>query len=176
MVQTLPLNVEFGGITKANIQQLKLINVSTLPVRYSDKFYRDLVELGNESYMKFAIWNGFTIGAVCARSEYDEVKKESKLYIMTLNVLPAYRRRGVASSLLLLILKEAIKDGMKTVYLNVQTSNDEAIQFYARHDFANVAMLPNYYKRIEPADCYVLELNVEDYQTKQEKLLNENSK
>lgn len=91
-----PLKVQLGNVTPANILQLKSINISTLPVRYTDKFYKDLIANGPHENLKFAFWNGFAIGAVCARIEvHDTVPDANKLYIMTINVLGPYRRRGI---------------------------------------------------------------------------------
>ena len=42
------------------------------------------------------------------------------------------------------------------IYLHVQTSNEDAINFYAKHAFVTKDIIRNYYKRIEPPDCYVL--------------------
>ena len=92
------LDVQIVDINKNNIEQLRVVNSSTLPVRYSDKFYKDLVEKGFAEYLKFATWNGFTVAAVCARIEPHETIPDSfKLYIMTINVLAAYRRRGIGT-------------------------------------------------------------------------------
>jgi ribosomal protein S18 acetylase RimI-like enzyme len=88
--------LEIGNITPANHQQLKLINTSTLPVRYSDKFYSDLAAACPSPLMQFAFWNGFAVAAVCARLEsHDVVQGKKRLYIMTINVLAAYRRQGI---------------------------------------------------------------------------------
>ena len=134
-------------------------------VRYSPKFYKDLVGEGtatnyiyNEKFIRFGHYNGFAIGAVCARLEPDEVNEgKFKLYIMTINVLAAYRRRGVASTLLKHILEEASKDETITeVFLHVQTSNEEAKQFYVSHGFDEVSIVENYYVRVEPASAFLL--------------------
>ena len=107
--------------------------------------------------MKFAYWNGFTVGGVCARIEPNEADGTQKLYIMTINVLPAYRRRGIATKLLEHLLSEAAKDEtIKEVYLHVQTSNTDARDFYLKHNFIQSGTLEGYYKRIEPADAFVL--------------------
>ena len=60
---------ELGEVNAANILQLKVLNTATLPVRYSDKFYRDLLDNYTNKYMKFAFWNGFVVGGICARVE-----------------------------------------------------------------------------------------------------------
>ena len=38
----------------------------------------------------------------------------------------------------------------------VQTSNTEALNFYARFGFTIKDTIKNYYKRIDPPDCHVL--------------------
>ncbi len=89
-------DVQLGEVTPANIQQLKVINISTLPVRYSDKFYNDLTKIYSNEYLQLAYCNGFAIGGICARVEDHPSKAGGKrLYIMTINVLAAYRRKGI---------------------------------------------------------------------------------
>lgn len=98
MSSSQPLAVQICDINAANLKQLNVLNVSTLPVRYTDKFYKDLLTNGFAEYLKFASWNGFAVAAVCARIErHDTVPDSFKLYIMTINVLAAYRRRGIGS-------------------------------------------------------------------------------
>jgi ribosomal protein S18 acetylase RimI-like enzyme len=43
------------------------------------------------------------------------------------------------------------------VYLHVQTSNEDAVAFYKKFDFEVVGTIENYYKRIEPPHCYILQ-------------------
>lgn len=102
MTKTNPLNVQLCDINQANIEQLRLININTLPVRYTDKFYKDLLAKGYPEYLKFASWNGFSVAAVCARIEpHETIEGSFSLYIMTINVLAAYRRRGIGKLLYL---------------------------------------------------------------------------
>jgi hypothetical protein len=42
------------------------------------------------------------------------------------------------------------------VYLHVQTNNDAAVAFYRKYDFVITDKIQNYYKHIEPPDCFVL--------------------
>jgi N-alpha-acetyltransferase 50 len=81
-----------------------------------------------------------------------------KLYIMTLGVLPAYRERGIGGQLLRYILKAALESpdaaGVREVYLHVQVGNDDALSFYIHHGFNVKGRLWNYYRKIQPADCF----------------------
>ena len=80
------------------------------------------------------------------------------MYIMTINVLAAYRRRGVATTLLQYILQEARADErIQRLTLHVQTNNDEAKAFYLHHGFEEVRVVENYYTRVEPASAFLLQ-------------------
>ena len=48
-----PLDIELGNVTEHNLQQLKTLNMVSLPVRYSDKFYRDLLANSPAEFLKF---------------------------------------------------------------------------------------------------------------------------
>ena len=176
------MQIQLGEITPANVQQLRILNSSTLPVRYSDKFYKDIVSTYSQDYMKFAFCNGFVVGAVCARLEdfpSDELPNRKRLYIMTINVLSAYRRRGIgkdctifkvitltfsltisflpAKQLLSFILDKAkANEDISEIYLHVQISNDEAKNFYINSGFQQVDIIQDYYKNIDPPHCFLL--------------------
>ena len=42
------------------------------------------------------------------------------------------------------------------IYLHVQTSNAEALQFYQKHGFQIAGTIEKYYNRIEPTSAHVL--------------------
>lgn len=48
------------------------------------------------------------------------------------------------------------------VYLHVQTSNEEAKQFYLANGFKETQIIKDYYKRIEPADCFLLKKSLKE--------------
>ena len=95
------LDVQMGDVNAQNLGQLRILNEHTFPVRYADKFYDEIPTLP-EGLAKFAYCGGFAVGNCCARLEAfrDGAEKKKKLYIMTIGVLHAYRRRGIGRKLL----------------------------------------------------------------------------
>ena len=171
------LDIEFGQITIDNVEQLRKVNLSCFPVQYQETYYKDVVERKNEGLCKFAYWNGFVVGAACARVETYKLEETAagggetetkpierqRLYIMTLGVLAAYRGRSIGTQLIQSILDyyEENKDGelinVDEISLHVQISNDDAMNFYkTRFGFEQGEMVENYYKRIDPPHCYLL--------------------
>ncbi|SPO22644.1 related to N-alpha-acetyltransferase 50 [Ustilago trichophora] len=53
-------------------------------------------------------------------------------------------------------LKKSVK--VESIYLHVQTSNDEARTFYEKFGFKVAETIDNYYRRIQPASAWVLQL------------------
>lgn len=77
---------------------------------------------------------------------------------MTLGVLAPYRRLGLGSIMIKHVLEQCKADSsLVKIYLHVQTSNEDALQFYAKYGFEQKGVVPNYYKNIQPADAILLE-------------------
>ena len=138
-----------------NLKQLKLLNAAIFPIRYQDKFYKDCMACGEVTQL--AYHNDVLVGAIACRLEMKIGGDGARLYIMTLGVLAPYRELGIGTHLLEHALGEAMGDpNIEDAYLHVQTNNDGAIRFYGRHGFEVTEKICNYYKRIDPPDCYVL--------------------
>ncbi|KAK9765354.1 N-acetyltransferase 5 [Basidiobolus ranarum] len=150
--------VGLGEVTVNNLGQLRRLNSILFPVHYSEKFYKDVLEVGE--FAKLGYYNDACVGAVCCRKENIEDGKV-KIYIMTLGVLAPYRKLGLGSALLKHILNQCEQDSkISELYLHVQISNDEAIAFYKKYGFEVTGTLENYYKNISPADAYILSKKV----------------
>lgn len=177
------IEVDFGGITNDNCQQLKLINTTCFPITYGPGFYKDVVKANNSDLNKFAYHNGYIIGAICCRVQdvkvtsgkttttttangADEEGKDTTkkvLYIMTLAVLPAYRGRGVGRKLLQSVLEHVKdadlkeKEGIQEVMLHVQVSNEDGVKFYTdKMGFEKGERVDDYYTRIDPPHAFIL--------------------
>ncbi|KAJ2914378.1 hypothetical protein MD484_g6029, partial [Candolleomyces efflorescens] len=76
-----------------------------------------------------------------------------------MGVLAPYRSRGLGSKALELVLAAASSHRPKIdkIYLHVQVSNGDAKKFYERHGFVHTSTHKDYYKKITPADAWVLE-------------------
>lgn len=76
--------------------------------------------------------------------------------IFNANYSHVYCYFSIASGLLEYILKKATEDKeIKEVYLHVQVNNEAAKSFYLRHGFDEIEVIKDYYRKIDPADCYL---------------------
>ncbi|OWA53874.1 putative N-acetyltransferase san [Hypsibius exemplaris] len=111
---------------------------------------------------KLAYYNDLAVGAVCCRQETPAPPgtlpvEGRRLYIMTLGCLAPYRRHKIGTLLLDHVLAICQKDGYTAVVLHVQVNNEAALAFYKAHGFEIIDRTEQYYKRIEPADAFLLE-------------------
>lgn len=147
--------IELGDITPHNIKQLKILNSVVFPVSYNDKFYKDVLEVGELA--KLAYYNDIVVGAVCCRID-TTTEGARRMYIMTLGCLGPYRRLGIGTVMLKHVLNFCENDGnIDNLYLHVQVNNESAIEFYKHFGFEIIETKEHYYKRIEPAEAHVLQ-------------------
>ncbi|XP_055354199.1 N-alpha-acetyltransferase 50-like [Paramacrobiotus metropolitanus] len=178
------VRAELGTITKHNLKMVKRLNQVIFPVSYNDQFYNDLLKAGDLA--KIAFFNDLAVGAVCCRVDISPPPNTTaapdaaaapngtssssqnppqpvvlapgrRLYIMTLGCLAPYRRQKIGTLLLQHVLAVCAREGFSSVTLHVQINNDAALQFYKKFGFEVVGISEHYYKRIEPADAYLLE-------------------
>ena len=72
-------------------------------------------------------------------------------HVLTLDVHPRYRRRGLGEALLREVLSRLADDGAKEARLEVDVTNSAAIAFYERLGFRTLRRLENYYAAGRPA-------------------------
>lgn len=93
----------------------------------------------DRSIARVAVVDGTVAGYICAESVMDEG------HILNLGVHTAYRRRGIAASLVKHVIEELKSRGCRFLYLEVRASNSAARRLYAGFGFAIVGIRKNYY-------------------------------
>eukprot|EP01101_Sappina_pedata_P005183 TRINITY_DN2326_c0_g1_i2.p1 TRINITY_DN2326_c0_g1~~TRINITY_DN2326_c0_g1_i2.p1 ORF type:complete len:171 (-),score=77.07 TRINITY_DN2326_c0_g1_i2:105-617(-) len=152
------IEIEFAEINERNIGLLRVLNKATFPVNYNDKFYSDLL-IQQEYLAKLVYFNDVCIGAVCCRLECNAETKLVRLYIMTLGVLAPYRGFGVGNKMIKYVMDNIVPKHkeLHSIYLHVHTINEVALSLYQKHGFTKSDVIHNYYKDINPPDCYIVE-------------------
>ena len=67
------------------------------------------------------------------------------LEILTLAVLPDYRRQGIAASFLSALQEYALSHHKQHIFLEVKKTNQPAICLYQKHGFIQSGIRPDYY-------------------------------
>ncbi|PFH53796.1 hypothetical protein AMATHDRAFT_136752 [Amanita thiersii Skay4041] len=153
-----PPRVSFASLTPNNLGTVRKLNSVLFPIRYSEKFYRDVLQPEVEDFCKLIYYNDIPVGTVCCRLEIKD--DQTNMYLMTMGILAPYRSRGLGSRCLESVISAAaarLKPKIHKVYLHVQISNDAAKRFYERHDFKEVEIRKGYYNKIQPSDAWILE-------------------
>ena len=66
-------------------------------------------------------------------------------HVITIDVLPEFRRSGVGSLLLKAAEERLAGDGCSTLLLETAVNNESALRFYHKHSFEILKTLPRYY-------------------------------
>lgn len=90
--------MKFGEVNVKNYEQLRIINYMTLPVVYSEQFYEYLLQM--RRYSRLAYVKDVLVGAISCKEDIDKDTDEHVCYIMTITVLPPYKRYGIGSQML----------------------------------------------------------------------------
>lgn len=97
-------------------------------------------ELNNNSRLYFGYFkNNVLVGFVGANVTLDSSD------IMKIGVNPNFRNQGIATKLFDGLKKELIKQNVKKIMLEVREKNSNAISFYAKLGFNQIATRKNYY-------------------------------
>ncbi|TCD71254.1 hypothetical protein EIP91_011732 [Steccherinum ochraceum] len=154
--------ISFASLTPNNLGTVRKLNSVLFPIKYSEKFYQDILLPETEDFCKLVYYNDIPVGTICCRLETTD--GITKLYLMTMGVLAPYRSRGLGSQSLKQVITAAathLAPKIDSIYLHVQISNGAAKTFYERHGFKELAVHENYYKKLVPHDAWILERKIE---------------
>jgi len=71
--------------------------------------------------------------------------QQARGYIITIDVLEKFRRRGVGTALLLEVERRLAAHGVKEIGLETATDNESAIAFWQRHGYRTRGVWKGYY-------------------------------
>jgi len=78
--------------------------------------------------------------------------------IVTIDVLPAHRKRGIGRKLMELAENSLSEAGVKTIKLQSAVNNSVAISFYKKLDYTQKGLLKNYYGNSGDAFLFAKEI------------------
>ena len=139
-----------------DLSRVMSINEECLPENYSTFFYRDLYQRFPKTFI-VAEADGDIQGYIMCRierglSKFKTFRTARHAHVVSIAVREPYRRRGIASEILL----KAMENGVETYnvtecFLEVRVSNEPAIALYEKLGFTSVNRKLGYYMDGEDA-------------------------
>lgn len=135
------------------------INRTCLPENYSYGFFLRLLRDYPATFLVGEI-EGRLVGYVMCRiertmSRIEKLRVRKAGHIISVAILPEYRRRGLALGMMIRVL-EALKNtyNCSETYLEVRVSNEEAAKLYEKLGYLIVSRERSYY--IDGEDAYIM--------------------
>jgi ribosomal-protein-alanine N-acetyltransferase len=125
-------------MAETHIQDVAEIERQCFHAPWSAQALRE--ELGNQHIFLVAEENGQAIGYVGCQVVLDEG------YITNVAVLPAARRRGIASALLDALAWQGQALGLTFITLEVRAANHAALAVYQKQGYVQVGIRPGFYR------------------------------
>ncbi len=134
------------------------INRTCLPENYNSYFFLEVHQNCPEAFL-LATSGSRVVGYMMCRiehgfSEMSRLKMVKKAHLVSLAVVPEYRRMGVARALMSEAIDAVTKCGAKEFYLEVRVTNDPGIELYKKLGFGIYRRISYYYH--DSADAYVM--------------------
>lgn len=153
-------------LRKFNINDLKritYINRTCLPENYSDFFFIDLHRKFPETFI-VAEENGEVVGYIMCRietglSSFVLRGLIKKGHIVSVAVIPQYRRRGIGEALVAKATENMRLYKAKQCFLEVRVTNTPAINLYRKLGFQVSRTMQGYYA--DGTDAHVMSLELD---------------
>ena len=144
--------------TPADLEAVMSINRVCLPENYAPYFFMDTFSTLPETFI-IAESQGRVAGYIMCRIEhgFSDLKKlrfAKKGHIISVAVMPDYRKQGIAYSLVEQALSALTALHTDECYLEVRVSNDPAIKLYNKMGFDTTRTIPRYY--FDGSDAFVM--------------------
>ncbi len=146
----------------SDLEDIVHINRKCLPENYPVAYFIELIKSWNES-SAIAEFDGKIVGYNIIRLEKSSItpwrpRVKSNGHVISIAVLPEYRRLGIGKKLMIYILDILNNIGdIKKITLEVRESNIGAIKLYENLDFIRAKVISHYYSDGESAILMELE-------------------
>ena len=139
-----------------DLQKITQINRTTLPENYPDSFFLLVYSSFPEGFLVIEDKTNHIIGYTMNRietglSNFSRLRRAKKGHIISIAILPVYRRMGYGKKLMEISLNEMIKLGASECFLEVRESNESAVKMYLNRGFEKIKILRRYYSDHENA-------------------------
>lgn len=104
-----------------------------------------IYDIENNSFTNYYIYKEDE--KIVAYINYQIMYERSEL--ININVIEDYRRRGIASKLILFMLDDLKENNVKDITLEVRIDNYNAINLYKKFGFIDVSVRKGYYQGID---------------------------
>jgi ribosomal-protein-alanine N-acetyltransferase len=151
-------NYALRRFTPADLDSVININRVCLPENYAAYFFIDTFNSHPETFI-VSEFQGRVVGYIMCRQEhgFSDLKKlrfAKKGHIVSVAVMPDFRRMGMGYSLVTEALSALNLLGVDECYLEVRINNDPAINLYKKMGFEITRTIPHYY--YDTSDAYVM--------------------
>lgn len=143
-----------------DLQSVISINLKCLPENYSSQFFLELYERYPKLFI-VAELDERIVGYIMCRIEtgISEFKRPifgvaKKGHIVSIAVLPEFRRCGIAEKLIDQAMRGMVEYGATECYLEVRTTNDAAVGLYKKSGFETIRSISGYY--CDGEDAFVM--------------------
>lgn len=127
-------------MTESDISQVVAIEEESFSTPWSEKSFRD--SLKNKDTLFLIACEDNVIKGYCGMYiSFDEGS------ITNIAVQPKFRKEGIASSIIIELLKASYIRNVTKIFLEVRVSNEVAIKLYEKFGFKKVGVRKNFYER-----------------------------
>jgi ribosomal-protein-alanine N-acetyltransferase len=146
-----------------DLNQVIEINRQCLPENYFPNFFLDIYKNSPNTFLVGEV-NGQVVGYIMCRFEYglseiNRLKFVRKGHIVSIAVLPQFRRMRIGFSLISKVIDEFARIGASECYLEVRETNLAGVKLYQKMNFKIVKKAPLYYHDGADANVMAIELS-----------------
>ncbi|HZD12327.1 MAG TPA: N-acetyltransferase [Candidatus Binatus sp.] len=138
------------------------INRVCLPENYSPYFFMEVFKSCPEGFI-VAESSTKVVGYIMCRVEFGfsdtrRFRMARKGHIVSVAVLPEFRKQGIGRELVEVALKALAANGGEECFLEVRTANEDAVRLYRELSFDIVRTIPHYYH--DGADAFLMSIRL----------------